>query len=107
MRVYISTPVNGRKEKTFEEKYAAAEERCRWVMDDISEREWGRDAVFVHTFALNPPGGVTEAEAMGRCVQAVMESDMVVLDRGLEQSKGCRLERLVASIYNIPVTFMW
>ena len=41
----------------------------------------------------------TEAEIMGGCVQAVLESDAILLDRDYTESKGARLESEAAAIY--------
>lgn len=42
-----------------------------------------------------------EAEAMGRCVTLLLSCDMLILDGGWMQSKGCELEMRTAEIYGI------
>jgi IS5 family transposase len=41
----------------------------------------------------------SEAVIMGRCVQRVMECDMIILDKGWIESNGCNIEASVALIY--------
>lgn len=56
------------------------------------------------TFSFND-GKESEAEAMGRCIQEVMESDAIYLDKYWELSNGCRLEKLAAQIYGIKILY--
>ena len=104
MRLYISTPINARREKTFREKYEAAERRCGLLkgkmLADTRFRQYGE---IVTTFDFNPLGMFTEEEAMGRCVAAVMQCDAVFLDHGWERSRGCILEYCSARIYGKTV----
>ena len=99
MKLYISTPVNGRDEATFEEKYAAAKARVEEIKRQFDEWLSRYDAV-VTTFDINQPGA-SEAEAMGRCIQAVLESDEILLDKGWQYSTGCRLELHAARAYGV------
>lgn len=102
MTVYISTPVNGRPEPTFEEKFAAAKERVSYITELLLSLPYYRNAQFVSTIDLNPiEEHVTEAVAMGRCIQALLESDMVYFDSDWRISRGCTAEFYVAMTYNI------
>ena len=102
MRIYISTPVNARPEKTFAEKYAAASKRVEEIKCELRTRGY-EDAEFVSFADVAPLGECTEAQAMGRCVQAVMESDMCLVDdsneEGFANSIGCRIEAFVTYHY--------
>ncbi len=69
MKIYISLPINGRPEPTFDARYAAAQRRCALIISLLRKCDEFRDAEFVHTFDLNPLGAVTEAQAMGRCIR--------------------------------------
>ena len=74
MRIYISTPINARSEATFEEKYEAARKRVEDIAAWLKKQQ--PDAETVSTFDGRPkPDGSTEAEAIGRCVQQVLECD--------------------------------
>ena len=104
MKIYICTPVNGRKsERTFEDKYRAAEQRVAALKEVLrsDERFWG--AGYLSSFDVNALGSCTEEVAMGRCVCAVMESDAIYLDHGWQGSKGCSVEYQVAKIYGKTV----
>ena len=102
MKIYISTPVNARAEKTFAEKYEAAKKRVSEIIGHLKDKY--PDAEFV-SFADVAPLGCSEAEAMGRCVQAVVGCDRLIVDSSsdvLYESKGCRIEVIVAKMYHKP-----
>ena len=109
MKIYIATPVNGRKEATLEEKMQAARKRVG-EMQQLLMKHY-QDADYLCSFnivglVLDEP--LTEAEIMGRCVQMVMEADMIVLDDGWESSRGCTIERYVAMQYGKKIqTINW
>ena len=107
MKIYLATPVNGRKEKTLEQKMKAAWERIGEMQKYMMQ--FYPDAVFRCSFdivgmVLDQP--MTESEIMGKCVQMVMECDMIVLDDGWENSSGCTVERFVAYVYGKKVHTM-
>lgn len=100
MKIYIATPVNGRKEATLNEKRLAACNRVRELVDKLREKY--PNAEFHSSFSLGIcPIGVmlSESAIMGLCVQRVMESDVVFFDWGYEQSKGCTVEHTTALTY--------
>lgn len=110
MKIYIATPVNGRKEKTLEEKQKAALARVEDITDFLMEQY--PDAEFVSSFNIigvkYHDKDLSEAVIMGACVRMVMESDLVVLDDGWDSSHGCRLEKYTAMVYDIRwVTMAW
>lgn len=99
-KVYFATPVNGRTEPTLAEKKAAALARCVEVRNHLKRLH--PDWVITYSFMVCPINQVlTEAEAMGRCVTLLMSCDMLILDGGWMQSKGCELEMRTAEIYEI------
>ena len=108
MRIYISTPINGRAEKTFAEKYEGAKKRVSEIIGQLKSKF--PDAEFVSFADVAPLGECTEAQAMGKCVQAVMESDICVLDnvniKAFRKSNGCYLETIAAHIY-CPEEFLY
>jgi hypothetical protein len=110
MKIYIATPVNARKEATLEEKRKAAYERIKKLKELLCEME--EEAEFHSSFDDDiAPLDVeltrkmfgyelpSEAVIMGRCVQRVMECDMIILDKGWIESNGCNIEASVALIY--------
>ena len=116
MKIYIATPVNGRKEKTLEGKRAAAYRRVCEVKKILLERY--PDAEVHSSFDSNIApmdaaqlkrmyGGMpTEAQVMGKCVQCVMECDLLCLDYGWSQSRGCKTEFDVAYHYGIQRMYL-
>lgn len=98
MRIYVSTPINGRKEPTFKEKWEAA--RRRAIMLKAYLREEYPDAEIVTPFDISTIGSTTtEEQAIGMCITAVLESDAILFDRGWTASKGCNLEYRAAKLY--------
>jgi len=99
-KVYFATPVNGRQEATLAEKKAAALARCVEVRNHLKRLH--PDWVITYSFMVCPINQVlTEAEAMGRCVTLLMSCDMLILDDGWMQSRGCALEKATAETYGI------
>lgn len=106
-KIYISTPVNARAEKTFAEKYEAAKKRVSEIIGHLKDKY--PDAEFVSFSDVAPLGECTEAQAIGQCVQAVMECDVLFCDimaEGFYKSKGCRVECFVARTYQIPIQYV-
>lgn len=105
MTIYLATPVNGRKEKTLDEKRRKAYERIK-MMEAYLRPKFG-EANFVSSFDFAPLDGAidwTEASIMGACVEMVMTSDLVILDsENSLNSKGMIVESYVARIYGIKV----
>lgn len=98
MRYYISLPINARKEKTFKEKYAAAKRHCLLMKEHI-RRHFDKDAEFVTPFEVTYDA-MPEANAMGKCITALLQCDIIALDADWRESKGCQLERYAAMIYD-------
>lgn len=97
-KVYFASPVNGRTEPTLAEKKTAALARCVEVRNHLKRLH--PDWVITYSFMVCPINQVlTEAEAMGRCVTLLMDCDMLILDDGWMQSRGCTLEQATAKIY--------
>lgn len=97
MKIYIATPVNGRKEKTLAQKRAAALYRVCEIIDILRKKY--PDAEFHSSFDKDIRYIVGEAKIMGCCVQKVLECDAICLDRGWSVSNGCRVEMTTAYYY--------
>lgn len=107
MKIYLATPVNGRKEKTIREKKYRAYERIG-EMERYLKKKY-HDAEFMSSFnliSLLDNDVLPESIIMGSCVRMVMECDMIVLDDGWENSSGCTVERFVAMQYGKKVQTM-
>ena len=94
-KVYFATPVNGRMERTFEEKKLAALKRCIEVRQLLAREqpEW----IVTFSFTVCPINEhIDEPTAMARCYDLLRQCDMIVLDRGWLMSEGCRKEKRFA-----------
>lgn len=110
MKIYLATPVNGRKEKTYATKHSGALKRIQEMAKYI--RTQFPDVEFMSSFDIHSVRRMIrypeypkplESEVMGECVRMVMEADMIVLDDGWECSQGCTVERFVAMQYGKQV----
>ena len=105
--IYIATPVNARRETTMDEKRSAAYLRVKELEYIISKSVNGAEFAEFHSafdgdivpIRLAPNKLPSEAVIMGKCVQRVMECDMVVFDHGWTSSKGCKVEHQTAFEY--------
>lgn len=98
--LYIATPINSRPEKTMEEKLEGARKRIEELKEAFRETAFAKDfETYVSTFDVNPSDERNEPKAMGRCIEAVLSSDAILLDKGWMDSKGCRLEYKAAYYY--------
>ena len=99
MKIYISTPVTSRTEKTLLAKRNAAKKRCSQLAKMWKEQFSDKDiSVCFDNFTSQK---MNDAEAMGLCIEALLTCDAILIDRGFENSKGCRAELQVAKIYGL------
>ena len=99
MRLYIATPINGRKERTMIEKVEEARHRVDVIKKVLADDENFNGYEFFSTFDLPHDDETTEARAMGDCITAVLNCDAIYLDHAWQTSKGCNLEYRAAKIY--------
>ena len=100
MKLYIATPINARPEQGFRNKYKAAQKRVRELKEIIKTDHRFYGYSFVSSFDVNKSQNISEAIAMGNCIQAVIECDAIYLDHAWQSSKGCNLEYRAAKIYD-------
>ena len=106
-KIYLATPVNGRKEATLAKKLAEAHKRIQDMR--IYLRNWYPEAEFLSVFTIDTVDGLlmlAEPLIMGQCVEMVMCSDIIILDDGWQDSRGCSVERFVAMQYGKQVYTM-
>jgi hypothetical protein len=105
MKVYIATAVNGRKEPTLQEKQRAALVRVNEIKAKVKELHPSASVWSSVGNIVVARKGMPEREAaiMGSCVRMVMESDILVLDRGWWDSKGCNVEKYTAETYGVQI----
>ena len=101
MKVYIATPVNGRKEPTLIEKQRGALARVNELKTKVKELHPSASVWSSVGNIVVARKGMPEREAaiMGSCVRMVMESDIILLDRNWWDSKGCNVEKFTAETY--------
>lgn len=102
LKLYIATPINARKEDTFEEKYKSAKERLEYLKP-ILRADYRFNGWEVVGGTDICPLGTPENEAIKRCVQEVFTSDAIYMDVGWQNSDGCRTELETAGRYKIPI----
>lgn len=99
-KVYFATPVNGRTERTFEEKKLAALKRCIEVRQLLAREQ--PDWIVTFSFTVCPINEhIDEPTAMSRCYDLLRQCDMIVLDRSWTNSEGCNKERRFAIHHGI------
>ena len=111
-KVYITTPDNSWKEATLEEKRKAAYWRMIILNKVFAEIEHARIMEYHSAFDDDiAPLNVeltkkmfgyelpSEAAIVGKCVQRVIECDIVVFDYGWTSSKRCKVEHQTAFEY--------
>ena len=106
MDIYISTPVTSRPEGTLHAKMKAANHRV-WELEEqhtLSETI-SPFMLKYRSFETETKAEMTDAQAMGACIKALMECDVMLLDdaEGWLNSKGVAAELAVARIYGIEV----
>lgn len=101
MKIYIATPVNARKEKTLKAKQAAAYKRVRALRKEIERHMPDAEVLSVFSFLFAEFENAKRKESciMGKCVELVMESDIILMDDGWGDSHGCKVERYTAQEY--------
>lgn len=120
IKVYIATPVNSRSEATIEEKREAAYKRIKDIEYRLSKAVKGYEFAEFHssfdddiapieielTKKMYGMGLPSESVIMGKCVQRVMECDVIVLDNRWSLSRGCNLERFAALKYDKEIHYV-
>lgn len=103
--IYVSTPINGRSEKTRQAKMEAAGKRME-ELRQMLQKEYPQARIVVPFDVVPPKDDITEAVALGRCITALLECDAIYDDDFLEcRSKGCRLEYVTAQIYKKAIMY--
>lgn len=98
MRVFISVPMNGRTEED--------------IYQDIEtvKKALGNNRISYINSMLNidPPLGTSTVGAwfLGKSIELIAQSDLVVFVKGYEKARGCRIEEMVCKEYGIPRKYM-
>ena len=106
--IYIATPVTSRPEGTDHQKWLAASLR-EMGLEDMWNNKKPSDYLShkFRSFATETKPGMTDAEAMGACVKALLECDAILVDDATEcRSKGVAAEQEVASVYGLDIFYV-
>lgn len=108
MKIYLSTPVTSRQEKTYDEQYKAAVVRTKTMADFWKACRTNREKPdHLVSFAdVVPPWNCPEAEAMARCIQSVLTCEAILMDEGWQRSRGCLLEFMAALLYKKEIYYV-
>lgn len=102
MKIFVSTPINSRKEATFQEKREAAFRRAKMLKAYLLS-EYPHAIVVTPFDAVPLDSNMKENEATGECISLLLTCDTILLDRGWNGSKGCNLEYRAAKIFGINI----
>lgn len=91
-KVYVSIPITG-------EDYNDQRNHAFVVATNLGVK--GYDTVT--PFDLIKNAATPYNEAMGKCIEALLECDAICLCKGWNNSKGCRAELQVALVYGKDV----
>lgn len=93
MNVFISQPMNGKKNEEIEyEREQFVEDLKKYLGEDINIL----DTIF--HFAEDVPSLVY----LGRSLEVLAKADLAVFMDGWENARGCRIEHNAAKDYDIP-----
>lgn len=102
-KVFISQPMAGRSEKEIKAERLA-------VMDELLKRYPGETFKIAETFsdkykedAARQDAGNVPLKYMGKCLWAMADADFAYFCQGWENARGCRIERLAAEAYGVPI----
>lgn len=91
-KVYVSIPISG-------EDYNDQRNHAFVVATNLAQK--GYDAVT--PFDVVPCATTPYNEAMGKCVESLLECDVIYLCKGWQDSKGCKAELQIAIVYGKEV----
>lgn len=94
-RLFISQPMRGKTNKEIES------ERDRAIV--AASRQLNEDVEVIDSFFKDSPVLVNPLLCLAKSLELMSTADAAYFADGWEQSRGCRIERLCAEEYNIPV----
>ncbi|WP_418988102.1 DUF4406 domain-containing protein [Bacteroides heparinolyticus] len=87
-KVYLSLPITGRQLEEAKEYASKMKERLTFQGYEV-----------ITPFEINPNSEEPYSRLMGRCIEALLECDIIYLCKDWQRSKGCMAEFEVARIY--------
>lgn len=92
MRVFISQPMNGKSDRMIREERQPVVEACK-------KNGW---EVIDSVFDMGPGSAI---KYLAKSIELMDDADRVVMMKGWERSRGCRIEHEVAVAYGREVVY--
>lgn len=91
-KIYVSIPITG-------ENYIDQRNHAFIVATDLAQKDWDVITPFDIVKKVCTPYN----EAMGKCVETLLDCDAIFMCKGWQKSDGCRAELQVALVYGKEV----
>lgn len=98
MKVFISQPMNGLSEAEILKK--------RERLFDLVRNQYGKDIELIDSY-IKSPKIVTKGHVamLGDSIALMADADLVVFARNWNKARGCKVEEMVAKLYDLPMMF--
>ena len=94
-RLFISQPMCGKTSEEIEFERGKAIE--------TASKELNEDVEVIDSFFKDSPALINPLLYLAKSLELLATADIAYFVNGWEQARGCRIERLCAEEYNIPV----
>ena len=94
VRVFLSTPMNGKKTGDINKRVAAVTE--------IVKEKFPSKAITVSTGKFSDTSKVHPMKALGESIKSMGDFDLVVFDYNWSSARGCKIEHDVCEAYGKP-----
>lgn len=94
-RLFISQPMRGKTNEEIEF------ERDKAI--EAASKELNEDVEVINSFFKDSPALTNPLPCLTKSLELLATADIAYFADGWEQARGCRIERLCAEEYNIPV----
>lgn len=104
MKVFLSHPMNGLTEDMIKEVRA---EMIQFADDIIEEKAEIINSYFESENAVKySPSKNHSLDCLGASIRTLAEADMIIMGKGWEYARGCRIEHECAVQYGIHIVYM-
>lgn len=94
MKVMISQPMNGRSKEDIEQERKEIIEKFNIIHIDVLDTLFNEDA---------PEDTNPGVYFLGKSLEMLAKADALYMCKGWEQSRGCKIEKIVAQYYGIKI----
>lgn len=96
-KIFISQPMKGLSEEEIQKtRNDIIEEVCKRYDDDISVLD-----SYFEDYTPNPDSNVA-LKYLAKSIDILADADLLVLGKGWNQNRGCKIEAMCAELYDIP-----